>query len=59
MYLHDLAGDIIYVYILGNPIIIINSTQVAEDLLEKRGWNYSSRYIHLATRLLLLNHENP
>jgi len=59
MYLHDLAGDIIYVYILGNPIIIINSTQVAEDLLEKRSWNYSSRYIHLATRLLPLNHENP
>ncbi|KAG0708961.1 cytochrome P450 [Suillus ampliporus] len=38
-------GDLIYVYILGNPIIIINSAQVAEDLLEKRSRNYSSRPI--------------
>ncbi|OJA10779.1 hypothetical protein AZE42_00271 [Rhizopogon vesiculosus] len=41
----ELYGDMIYVYILGNPIIIINSTQVAEDLLEKRSRKYSSRPI--------------
>ena len=44
---YHVAGDIIYVYILGNPIIVINSAQVAEELLEKRSRNYSSRYIHL------------
>ncbi|KAG1755184.1 uncharacterized protein EDB91DRAFT_278416 [Suillus paluster] len=38
-------GDLIYVYILGNPIIVINSAQVAEDLFEKRSRNYSSRPI--------------
>lgn len=49
------AGDLFYVYVLGNPIIVINSTQVAEDLLEKRSGNYSSRYICILA-FYLLNH---
>jgi len=37
------TGDLIYVYVLGNPIIVVNSAQVAEELFEKRSKNYSSR----------------
>ncbi|KAF8560444.1 cytochrome P450 [Imleria badia] len=36
-------GDIIYLRIFGNPIMVINSQEVAEDLLERRSRNYSSR----------------
>ncbi|KLO17820.1 cytochrome P450 [Schizopora paradoxa] len=36
-------GNIIYVHILGRPIVIINSLDVARELLEKRGVNYSDR----------------
>ncbi|RDB29524.1 hypothetical protein Hypma_015428 [Hypsizygus marmoreus] len=38
-------GDLIYIYIFGNPILVLNSAKAASDLLEKRGSNYSSRPI--------------
>ncbi|OCH95809.1 cytochrome P450 [Obba rivulosa] len=36
-------GDVIYVRIFGNPIVILNSARVADDLLNKRSSIYSSR----------------
>lgn len=36
-------GDVMYLYILGKPIIVLNSVQAAVDLLEKRSANYSDR----------------
>lgn len=36
-------SDVIYVNVLGQPIIILNSVQAAVDLLDKRGANYSDR----------------
>ncbi len=36
-------GDIFYLDIPGNPTVIINSAQAAEDLFEKRSGNYSDR----------------
>ncbi|KAH7931093.1 cytochrome P450 [Leucogyrophana mollusca] len=36
-------GDIIYVYVFGNPVMVLNSAEAADDLLEKRSKNYSSR----------------
>ncbi|KAK0465899.1 cytochrome P450 [Desarmillaria tabescens] len=36
-------GDVLYLDIPGNPTIIINSTQAAADLFEKRSGNYSDR----------------
>lgn len=36
-------GDVIYLSILGRPVIVLNSAQAATDLLEKRGENYSDR----------------
>lgn len=36
-------GDIIYVYIFRNPIIILNSADAINDLFEKRSAIYSSR----------------
>lgn len=36
-------GDVIYLRILGRPVIVLNSAQAATDLLEKRGENYSDR----------------
>ncbi|KAF8078524.1 cytochrome P450 [Lyophyllum atratum] len=41
----EIYGEIIYIYIFGNPIIVLNSARAASDLLEKRGSNYSSRPI--------------
>ncbi|KAF8216142.1 cytochrome P450 [Mycena galopus ATCC 62051] len=38
-------GDLIYIRVFGNPILVINSAAVASDLLEKRGGKYSSRPI--------------
>ncbi|KAF7306992.1 Cytochrome P450 [Mycena indigotica] len=36
-------GDLIYIQIFGNPILVVNSATAAADLLEKRGAKYSSR----------------
>ncbi|KAF8140168.1 cytochrome P450 [Boletus edulis] len=36
-------GDMIYLRIFGNPIMVINSQAVAEELLERRSKKYSSR----------------
>ncbi|KAJ7631006.1 cytochrome P450 [Roridomyces roridus] len=38
-----LYGDLIYIRVLGNPILVLNSAAVASDLLEKRSSKYSSR----------------
>ncbi|THV04845.1 cytochrome P450 [Dendrothele bispora CBS 962.96] len=39
----NIYGDLIYIYVLGNPVLILNSASAVSDLLEKRGGNYSSR----------------
>ncbi|KAG2362788.1 cytochrome P450 [Suillus spraguei] len=36
-------GDIVYSHVFGQHIIIINSEKVANELLEKRSYNYSDR----------------
>ncbi|KAF9240868.1 cytochrome P450 [Melanogaster broomeanus] len=36
-------GNIIYLRVFGNPILVINSAEVADDLLERRSRIYSSR----------------
>ncbi|KAJ6604729.1 cytochrome P450 [Mycena vulgaris] len=38
-------GDLIYIRVFGNPILVLNSATVTSDLLEKRSGNYSSRPI--------------
>jgi len=37
------VGDIIYIYTFGNPIIILNTAEAADELIKKRGDRYSSR----------------
>ena len=37
------AGDVIYVRVFGNPVIVLNSAEAVSDLFEKRSANYSSR----------------
>ncbi|KAF7310971.1 Cytochrome P450 [Mycena chlorophos] len=36
-------GDLVYIKVFRNPILILNSAQVVSDLLEKRGGVFSSR----------------
>lgn len=36
-------GDLVYSRLLGKDIIIINSEQIAKELLETRSKNYSDR----------------
>ncbi|KAF7330208.1 O-methylsterigmatocystin oxidoreductase [Mycena venus] len=40
-------GDFIFINVLRNPILVINSVQVARDLLEKRSVKYSSRPVRV------------
>lgn len=45
LYANDfyLEGDILYLSILGRPMIIINSVEVARELLDKKGATFSER----------------
>ncbi|KAJ6574424.1 cytochrome P450 [Mycena capillaripes] len=36
-------GDIVYLEVLGNSIVVLNSLNAVVDLLERRAWNYSHR----------------
>jgi len=36
-------GDVIYLHMLGKPVIVLNSVEAAIDLLDKRSVNYSDR----------------
>ena len=36
-------GDVMYLEVLGRPMIVLSIEQAASDLLEKRGVNYSDR----------------
>lgn len=40
---HVAQGDIVYVNVLGQPIVILNSAKQAELMLEKKSGIYSSR----------------
>lgn len=40
---HLFTGDVIYIYVFGNPILVLNSAEAVNDLLERRSGNYSSR----------------
>lgn len=37
------AGDIFYLEILGRKIVIVNSYEIANELMDKRSANYSDR----------------
>lgn len=37
------TGDMFYLSIFGKPLIVVNSMQIASDLLDKRSANYSER----------------
>lgn len=39
----EYKSDVIYVNILGQPVVVLNSVQSAVDLLDKRGSNYCDR----------------
>ena len=38
-----MLGDISYLDALGQPMIIVNSHEIASDLMDKRSANYSDR----------------
>ncbi|KAH6918171.1 O-methylsterigmatocystin oxidoreductase [Coprinopsis sp. MPI-PUGE-AT-0042] len=39
-------GDIIYIEVMGTPILVLNSIKATNDLLEKKGSNFSDR-VHM------------
>ncbi|KAL1740645.1 hypothetical protein HDZ31DRAFT_2134, partial [Schizophyllum fasciatum] len=39
----DYKSDVIFLSILGRPLVVLNSFRAAIDLLEKRGATYSDR----------------
>jgi hypothetical protein len=46
------AGDLVYSRLLGKDIIILNSENVAKELLENRSKNYSDRPYLITCELL-------
>lgn len=48
-----LYGDIVFYYAYGNPIVVLNSAKVADELLDKRGAIYSSRPVRTMLRELM------
>jgi hypothetical protein len=38
-----MTGDLLYLEILGQKILVINTEQIAQELLDKRSLNYSDR----------------
>ncbi|KAH6906695.1 cytochrome P450 98A3 [Coprinopsis sp. MPI-PUGE-AT-0042] len=38
-------GDLVYVNVFGQPILVLNSLKAVNDLLEKRGSNYADRFV--------------
>lgn len=37
------AGDVVYLDVLGQPMVVLGSYKVARELLDKRSANYSDR----------------
>ena len=37
------TGDVIYLSVVGRPIVVLNSAEAARDLMDKRSANYSDR----------------
>lgn len=54
-----IQGDVNYVTVVGQPIIILNSYQAARDLLEKRSGIYSSRPRMVMLTELYVHHCSP
>ena len=57
-FLHDeftFTGDIIYLENFGSPLVIVNSHDVAVDLLEKRSAKYSSRPVGYMSDILYVH----
>lgn len=55
LYEAPFAGDLIYIEMLGQPIIVLHSRKVTSDLLEKRASNYSDRTKTPSVEMLQLN----
>ena len=39
----SLEGDVVYLHVVGRPLLILNSAKVMRDLLDKRGASFSDR----------------
>ena len=49
-----MTGDIVYLNIFGQPMIVLGTHEAAVDLLEKRSANYSSRHLTLVAQMSVL-----
>ncbi|KAF5309878.1 hypothetical protein D9619_010562 [Psilocybe cf. subviscida] len=49
--LYGYQGNIIYLDVLGKPIIVVNSAKIAQDLMDKRSSIYSDRPISVMAEL--------
>ena len=55
--LQDISGDMIYLNVLGQHIIILSSLEVIGDLFEKRSLNYSDRKQLIMMNELCVSHS--
>ncbi|EKM61159.1 uncharacterized protein PHACADRAFT_134438 [Phanerochaete carnosa HHB-10118-sp] len=49
----EIYGDVIYIRVLGNPMIILNAAEAVNDLFDKRSTNYSSRPVRTMVNELM------
>ncbi|KAG6836285.1 hypothetical protein H0H93_009476 [Arthromyces matolae] len=59
MTLYELSktyGDVIYLEMLGQPVVVLNSTEAAVELLERRSANYSDRPRFHIYEIMAWNH---
>ena len=58
VYLHSVftrTGDIVYLDMLGRPMVVLGSHKVARELMDKRSGNYSNRPPSVMAKLYVLS----
>ena len=46
-----MIGDIIYINVFGQPMVVVNNLEMAFDLFQERSSNYSDRWVTPMMRL--------
>ena len=58
--MYPALGDLVFFYGLGNNILVLNSLDTMNDLLDKRGQIYSDRpFFTMASELMGADQVNP
>lgn len=55
-----LTGDVVYAEVFGSPVLVLNSLEAVNDLIDKRASTYSSRpQLYVIGELMNMNEVRP